>query len=340
MLPQTNHESRWRATRMCRAAIVVFAAMSVLPASAGAGPLRELGAAHLENAIVASVAGKPITLRDLVAYENGRAKLLPADQRSDRNALLESLITEMMFDSEYIRNGIRAEDSDVTDYISRLLAQTGSSEDQVRAALTRLNLPWSEYFERMRREVQRLALVNRVIRSRVNVSPEEVKRAWKTDSSYATPDQVAIAHIFMPYNRDASAAEMELVRRRVQEAYEEAKQNFAKAAKRYSEGPTAGDGGELGKFRRGSMSLLFEREVGKLDEGEVSPVFEADGAFHILKLEKRFPPSRVPLEEVEAEIREKLYNEQLEERFLRWTKEDLRKRYHVTMHYDRIAALL
>jgi parvulin-like peptidyl-prolyl isomerase len=340
MLFHMSHENRRRPTCLRRAAIVGFAAMLALPAFARAQPVRDIGGASLENAIVASVAGRPITLRDLIAYETGRAQLLPIEQRADRYVMLEALIAEIMFDAEFVRNGIRAEDSDVADYIDRLLAQTGSTEEQVRAALERLNLPWSAYFERMRREVQRLALVNRVIRSRVNVSPEEVKREWKSNPEYETPDQVNIAHIFMPYDIDLDAAEMESVEQRVQEAFKKAKDNFGKAAALYSAGPTAENGGELGNFARGSMSPLFEREVDKLKEGEVSKPFQAEGAFHILKLRKVLPPSRIPLATVEAEIREQLYNQHLEERFLRWTNEDLRKRYHVTMHYDRVAALL
>ncbi len=48
---------------------------------------------------------------------------------------------------------------------------------------------------------------------------------------------------------------------------------------------------------------------------------------------------RVPLEEVEEEIREKLYVEHLNERFTRWVEEDLRERHHVTVHLRRFAAM-
>jgi hypothetical protein len=48
----------------------------------------------------------------------------------------------------------------------------------------------------------------------------------------------------------------------------------------------------------------------------------------------------VPFEDVEDSIREKLYTQMLEERFARWTREDLRKRYHVTDHYAQVASLM
>lgn len=323
-----------------RTTALVFAVTVATAATSLAQPVRDIGTARLQNAIVASVDGKPITLDDLRAYEAGPGKLLPPEQRRTRKDTLDALVTQIMFDAEFQRNGIRAQDADVDEYIDRLLAQTGSTQEQVKEALMKAGLSWSDYYERMRREVNRLALVNRAIRSRVNVSPEEVKRYWETSPDYETPSQVDIAHIFMPYSHDATPAEMAFVDRRVEECYKKAKSNFAKAAEHYSSGPTADDGGELGLFRRGSMSLLFEREVSKLKEGEISVPFKAEGAYHILKLRKLVPPGRVPLSEVEDDIREKLYNANLEERFHRWANEDLRKRYHVTLHYDRVGALL
>jgi len=319
--------------------LAVAAALAVSD-TAQSQVVRDIGDAHLENAIVASVDGRPITLRDLRAYQAGRARLLPPEQRRTTQSILDALVSEIMFEAEFQRNGIYAQDVDVDNYIERLLAQNGSTEAQVREALKKMGLEWSDYYERMRREVERLALVNRVIRSRVNVTSEEVKRHWKESPEYMTPEQVEIADIFMPYNHDATTAEMEFVRRRVWEAYEKAKSNFGKAAEHYSAGPTADDGGLLGRFERGSMSLLFEREVAELKEGEISEPFQAEGAYHILKLRKIIPPGRVPLEEVEDQIREELYNANLEDRFRRWTTEDLRKRYHVTMHYDRVSGLL
>lgn len=320
--------------------IAGFAAAFAIPSVAASQGVRDIGDARLENAIVASVDGRPITLRDLRAYEATRAKLLPPDQRRTQKDILDAMVSEIMFEAEFRRNGIYAQDVDVDSYIERLLAQNGSTEEQVRSALAKMGLEWSDYYERMRREVERLALVNRVIRSRVNVTPEEVKRYWKESPQYETPEEFEIADIYMPYSHDATKAEMEFVERRVWEAYEKAKSNFGKAAKHYSAGPTADDDGNLGRFKRGSMSLLFERELSKLKEGEISEPFQAEGAYHILKLRKVYPPGRVPLDDVSDQIREELYNVNLEERFRRWTTEDLRKRYHVTMHYDRVAALL
>ena len=58
-----------------RRLMLALAAVLAVPAFAHAQPPVDIGASRLENAIVASVDGKPITLRDLLAYEATTGKL-------------------------------------------------------------------------------------------------------------------------------------------------------------------------------------------------------------------------------------------------------------------------
>ena len=283
--------------------------------------------------MIASVDGKPITLLDLDHFADGRGRLLPPEERRSRRDLLEALIRSRMFAEEFEKNGIHAEDEDVEAYIDSRLVQTGSSRADIEAALARMGLKWEDYFERMREEVQRLALINREIRAKVTVSPEEVRRAWKTSAEYETKDRVEIGDIYLPLPDDP--AEAQALREQAREVYELARRGgFGEAARKYSKGPTASAGGHLGVFDIGALSEVFAREVAKLDEGEVSEPFEVDGAIHLLKVFKRFPPGRVPLEEVREEIYEKLYDELLQQRYERWMREDLRRRHHVTVQID------
>jgi peptidyl-prolyl cis-trans isomerase D len=63
--------------------------------------------------------------------------------------------------------------------------------------------------------------------------------------------------------------------------------SFAEEAKRWSEDPSAEQGGDLGFFRRGDMTEEFERVAFSLDPGEVSEVFLTPFGYHILKVEEK-----------------------------------------------------
>jgi parvulin-like peptidyl-prolyl isomerase len=292
---------------------------------------------ELVDAVVASVDGTPITLVDLEKFTDGQGKLLSPEERGSRASMLDTMVNMKMFESEFERQGIKASDKDVETYIDNVMEQNGSSRDAIKEALGRVGLTWEDYFERMRQEVQRITLINREIRSRVNVSPEEVERAWKEDPKYMQPERIEIGHIYMPIADNMNKDE---ARARAQVAHELARKNFGKAAAEYSEGPNAKDGGVLGTFTKDEMAQSFQHAVAGLDPGDVSDVFEDDGAFHIVKVIRVVEPERVPFEKVRSDLEAKIYDANLEARFKRWVDEDLKKRHHITMQLDGLDELL
>ena len=58
-------------------------------------------------------------------------------------------------------------------------------------------------------------------------------------------------------------------------------EDFAEVARNHSDGPNAGDGGELEPFARGDLVSEFEEAVLALNPGEHSPVIESPYGFHI-----------------------------------------------------------
>ena len=60
--------------------------------------------------------------------------------------------------------------------------------------------------------------------------------------------------------------------------------NFAELAKKYSEGPSAPKGGDLGYFTKGRMVPAFEEAALKLKKGEISKPVETRFGWHIIKL--------------------------------------------------------
>jgi peptidyl-prolyl cis-trans isomerase SurA len=105
--------------------------------------------------------------------------------------------------------------------------------------------------------------------------------------------------------------------------------DFAALAKEHSEGPAAAEGGDIGEVSPGDMQPEFAKAVAGLNPGQVSEVVTTGDGYHVLKVEKREGEAHTPIAEVSDAIREKLYRENLEDRYDRWLKQDLRARYHV-----------
>jgi peptidyl-prolyl cis-trans isomerase SurA len=127
-----------------------------------------------------------------------------------------------------------------------------------------------------------------------------------------------------PEQRAAVRAEAERIRKEAAGG-----KDFAALAKEHSQGPGAADGGDIGEIARGQMQEEFEKAVFSIKPGEVSAVIETASGFHIIKVEQRAGEAHQPLAEVKDDIREKLYRENMEERYDRWLKQDLRAQHHV-----------
>lgn len=85
---------------------------------------------------------------------------------------------------------------------------------------------------------------------------------------------------------------------------------FEEIAKKYSDSPTASNGGRIpGSFKDGSLNEAIESAVGELQVGEVSGIFKSNIAYHIIKLISRTPAAVRPLDDVKGEVQDALYRE-------------------------------
>jgi peptidyl-prolyl cis-trans isomerase C len=81
---------------------------------------------------------------------------------------------------------------------------------------------------------------------------------------------------------------------------------FEQFAKRYSECPTAMEGGKLGDVKRGQLYQELDSALFNMKEGEISDIVETELGFHILYCEKIKQAKRVPLSKAYPQIREHL----------------------------------
>lgn len=83
--------------------------------------------------------------------------------------------------------------------------------------------------------------------------------------------------------------------------------DFTDVAIRFSDGPTASQGGDWGWMQSGSLSNKeIEQALFDLPLGTISQVFVDDEAYRLVKVNDRKPAGHVPLAEVQDEIKSKL----------------------------------
>ena len=88
--------------------------------------------------------------------------------------------------------------------------------------------------------------------------------------------------------------------------------DFNEIAKRYSEGSTAKDGGDLGTFEQGELAPQLEEVVFKMEKGQITDVIQTKTGFEVLKVVNHYQAGLQPLDKVENEIMNKLYMEKMQ----------------------------
>ena len=75
--------------------------------------------------------------------------------------------------------------------------------------------------------------------------------------------------------------------------------NFSELAKKYSESPSAKEGGDMGYFpQKGKVPKALAEAAFRLKVGEISPVIETPLGYHILYVTHRIPPKPVSFSKI------------------------------------------
>ncbi len=285
----------------------------------------ESGARVVED-IVARVNNRIITLSDL---EEARQALRQEVARACQSCTPEQV-------EERIREEAKNLLRDLID--NSLLIQRGEDlginvepqvVNQLDAIRQRNNIPTMEEFERAvsqatgmafedyKEQIRNQILTQRVIREEVareiKVTREEVEKYYQEhQNDFIRPEQVFLSEIFIS-TEGKSPEEIAEAEKKASSLLEQIRQgaDFPELAKRHSDGSTADRGGELGGFERGQLSKEIADIVFGMRRGQVTDVIRTQGGFLILRVDERFDAGLQPVDKVEGEITNILYNQRI-----------------------------
>jgi peptidyl-prolyl cis-trans isomerase SurA len=306
-------------------AVVLLVALVVAPVVVSAETL---------NRIVATIDGDPITLIELERYADAARKRPGGDQlANDQRALLDELVLDKIITKQVESLGLKASEQQIDNYIESIRTRNNLTEPQLMEALKQQGMSWDQYRTQVRADIERANLINREIRNKVNVSPEEIQRYYEAhiDEYGGGVGRMHARLISLTVAPDASEADRAAVKAKADEVRALAAdgKDFAKLVKEYSQGPAIDEGGDIGEIDPAQMQSEFAKAVSGLKAGDVSPVIVTPQGFHIIKVDKQTGDGKQPLADVSESIKEKLYKEAMEQRYDRWLNQDLRARHHV-----------
>lgn len=146
-----------------------------------------------------------------------------------------------------------------------------------------------------------------IFRGKVHITDKEIQGFYEYNPvMFSEPKRVKARHILFKLGQDATEAEEKEVKEVAEAVLKEARKgkDFAELARKYSEGPSKSEGGDLGYFSAGQMEKPFEEAAFKLKKGDISDLVRTRFGYHIIKVEDVKEKKIRPLEEVREQIEE------------------------------------
>jgi len=276
--------------------------------------------------IVARVNNQIITMSD---YQKGLAGLQDEVEHDCQNCSQQEIANQVaerrknllrdMIDQQLLIE--RAKDMDIsveTDLIKRLddirKQNNLATLDDLEKAVEGQGIVWEDYKNQLRNSMLTQEVIRKEVGGRMDIGNDEVKKYYEAHKQdYNRPEQVELAEIFLTTEK-LGPEEMAAVHTRADDLHNRLVkgEDFTALAKRYSQGSTAQDGGDLGAFERGQLAKQLEDAVFGLQRGQFTDVIQTKTGFEILKVEEHYQAGLQPLDKVEGEITNILYRQKME----------------------------
>lgn len=276
--------------------------------------------------IVAVANGEIITLFDL----NERLKPLlarfegkpmgEAEQqavRRMRSQVLDAMVDDILISQEAARLGVEVSDVEVENRIKQVRQQNGLTREQFEDQLLLEGMTREMYADKVREDILKHRIIGFMVRRKVVVTDEEIEAYYESHpQEFSREKKVRLSFLMVDSGKQAQE-----LRSRIADG----ELGFAAAARKFSVGPYASDGGAIGEVAWKDLAPEWKKALDGVDEGEISSPFTLNGKWVLLRLDDSVSRGTSAIDEVREEIRERLYRPRLEERFKEYMK-DLRSK--------------
>jgi peptidyl-prolyl cis-trans isomerase SurA len=248
-----------------------------------------------------------------------------------RKTLLTRMIDNLLIEQQARKAGITIRDEEVTGAIKDLLQRRNISQDDFQKALDKEGLPIESYRKGVSEQLMRIRLIQREIKAKVAVSDEEIGEYYSRHrEDYEGKEAVRIKQILLPLPKEDDPAlkeklraDAEAIRKRLLDG-----EPFDLLSAKYSQGPAAATGGDIGYIEKGLILHEVEEVAFSLPINQISGIIESSVGFHIIQVIDQRGGGIKTIESVREEIRMKIDQEKMEKKFGEWL-DDLRMKSHV-----------
>lgn len=227
--------------------------------------------------------------------------------------LLRDLIDNSLMEQRGKDIGVNV-DTDVVKRLDEIRQQNNiASMEDLEKQVTAQGLDFEDFKNQIKNQLITQEVIRREVGSRVILDHADVEKYYQDHKSeFVRPEQVAVREIFVS-TANKTEAEIPALKKKADDLLARVKMgdDFGELAKRFSDGSTAKQGGELGTFEKGQLAPDLEQRVFKLQRNETTDIIEQKNGFLILQVQQHYAAGLQPEDKVDTEINNKLYDEKM-----------------------------
>ncbi len=250
-----------------------------------------------------------------------------------KNEVLNQLVENKLLAQEARRREIEVNSKEIAEHIDRIKARF-PSVDEFERVMASEGMSMDQLRKSVEEQYLIRAFVQRDLAARAVVGPGEVGDYYKKNlDKFREEEMVQALHIMVKKSEapdEGSAEAADSAFEKIKQVQQELKkgQDFESVAKKYSQGPEAEKGGDMGFFSHGKMLKEIEDVAFRLKVGETSDIIKSAIGYHLVFVKARRDSRAIPLIEVQKQIEQELFQQRTES-LRKQTVENLKKKAFV-----------
>jgi len=301
---------------------------------------------ELVDKVVAVVNNDIITLSEVeeeaaglymaIAQNNSGESLLQALAKA-RATTLDGLIVRQLIAQKAKEYHVSVSDKEIEDGYEKVLSRSGLSKPAFNKKLEQSGLTEESYKRNIAAQILQGKIVSFVVRSKIIITEQMILDYYDEHYTYRVEEgNYYLLQIGFSWANNADltkpAEQKERTRKRAERVHNLALngQDFRMLAKKFSDLPSASDGGDIGTFTLEEMAPAMRSAVASLAPGSISEIITTDAGYQFFKLLSGDDDAIVitaSYEEVKEEIKQELYEKKLKDAYSEWVIELKEKAY-------------
>ncbi len=245
---------------------------------------------------------------DQEMHQRGASMQETSDAHKD---LLRNLIDQQLWLAKGKELGITGE-TELVNRLNEIRKQynLATMEDLEKAAKEQ-GVSFEDFKANIRNQIVTQEVMRDQVGRKIAPTPGEIQRYFEAHKQqYAQPESVKLGEILISTGTQPDD-EKKLTEAKAKaddiEARLHAGGDFSQLARSFSEGTTAAEGGDLGQYKRGQLSPIFEEKTFALKTGDVTDPILTKQGYVILKVIQHIPEGIPQLKDVENDVEQNYF---------------------------------